>query len=98
MLKKTVLSCFLIASFLFAPATYAEDTLRFIIMSSESPTVEYPKYKKLADFLKTKISSINDIKLIVAKDYHDATERFKNGEADGMFSGSFVAAVLIKKA
>jgi ABC-type phosphate/phosphonate transport system substrate-binding protein len=90
----------LIASFLFvSQATYAaQETLNFVIMASEAPvTVEYPKYKKLSEFLQTKISSIRGINLVAAKDFRDAAEKFRKGEANAMFAGSFVAAVLVKK-
>ncbi|MHB8834768.1 MAG: PhnD/SsuA/transferrin family substrate-binding protein [Candidatus Methylomirabilia bacterium] len=75
----------------------AADTLHFVIMSSEDPKKEGPKYAALAEYLKAGSPGIGEIQLRVAKDYPEAAQLFKGGEVDGMFSGSFVAGIFIKK-
>lgn len=72
-------------------------TLTMVIMSSKDPKKEGPKYEILAEYLKNSIPEIDNIKLRIAKDYPDAVKLFQTGEVDGMFSGSFVAAIFIKK-
>jgi len=72
-------------------------TLTMVIMSSKDPKKEGPKYEVLADYLKNSIPEISNIKLRIAKDYPDAVKLFQSGEVDGMFSGSFVASIFIKK-
>ncbi len=78
-------------------AALAADTLHFVIMSSEDPKKEGPKYVALAEYLKTGAPQIGEIKLRVAKDYPEAAKLFQGGEVEGMFSGSFVAGIFIKK-
>jgi ABC-type phosphate/phosphonate transport system substrate-binding protein len=78
-------------------AAVAADTLHFVIMSSEDPKKEGPKYAALAAYLKAENPGIGDIELRVAKDYPEAAKLFQGGEVDGMFSGSFVAGIFIKK-
>lgn len=80
-----------------ASAALAADTLQFVIMSSEDPKKEGPKYAALAEYLKSGIPQIGDIQLRVAKDYPEAAKLFQGGEVEGMFSGSFVAGVFIRK-
>jgi len=75
----------------------AADTLHFVIMSSEDPKKEGPKYTALAEYLKAGSPGIGDIQLRVAKDYTEAAKLFQGAEVDGMFSGSFVAGIFIKK-
>jgi len=73
------------------------DNLNFVIMVSKNPETESPKYAALADYLKLHLENIDNIKLQTAADYPAAVGMFKSGEVDGMFSGSFVAAIFIKK-
>jgi len=80
-----------------ASAALAADTLQFVIMSSEDPKKEGPKYAALAEYLKAGSPAIADIQLRVAKDYPEAARLFQSGEVEGMFSGSFVAGIFIKK-
>lgn len=80
-----------------ASAAAAADTLQFVIMSSEDPKKEGPKYAALAEYLKSGIPQIGEIQLRVAKDYPEAVKLFQGGEVQGMFSGSFVAGIFIKK-
>ncbi|MBF0483118.1 MAG: PhnD/SsuA/transferrin family substrate-binding protein [Candidatus Omnitrophica bacterium] len=76
---------------------FAGDVLKFVIMVSDDPAQEAHKYAFLADYIKTNVSGIDDIKLETAQDYPMAVDMFKSGAVDGMFAGSFVAAVFIKK-
>jgi ABC-type phosphate/phosphonate transport system substrate-binding protein len=80
-----------------ATAAFAADTLHFVIMSSEDPKKEGPKYAALAEYLRAGSVAIGEINLRVAKDYPEAAKLFQGGEVDGMFSGSFVAGIFIKK-
>jgi ABC-type phosphate/phosphonate transport system substrate-binding protein len=80
-----------------APAASAADALNFVIMSSEDPKKEGPKYAALAEYLKTAVPQMGEIQLRVAKDYPEAAKLFQGGEVEGMFSGSFVAGIFIKK-
>ncbi len=95
---KKVVSLFCLAVTLTTAAVApAADTLRLVVMSSEVPKKEGPKYAALAEYLKAGIPSIGEVQLRIAKDYLEAAKLFQDGEADGMFSGSFVAGILIKK-
>ena len=76
---------------------HAGDVLNMVIMVSEDPATEAPKYAALAEYLKVNIDGIDGIELETAKDYPTAVSMFESGEVDGMFSGSFVAAIFIKK-
>lgn len=78
-------------------AALAAEQLHFVIMSSDDPKKEGPKYTALAEYLKTGMPQIGDIQLRVAKDYPEAAKLFQGGEVEGMFSGSFVAGIFIKK-
>jgi len=78
-------------------AALAAETLHFVIMSSEDPKKEGPKYTALAEYLKAGLPQIGEIQLRVAKDYPEAAKLFQGGEVEGMFSGSFVAGIFIKK-
>ena len=95
---KKVVSLFCLA-LIFTTASFAlaADTLNFVIMSSEDPKKEGPKYAALAEYLKAGSPGIGDIQLRVAKDYTEAAKLFQGAEVDGMFSGSFVAGIFIKK-
>ena len=96
-MKKVVSLFCLVLVFATASFTLAADTLNFVIMSSEDPKKEGPKYAALAEYLKAGSPGIGDIQLRVAKDYTEAAKLFQGGEVDGMFSGSFVAGIFIKK-
>lgn len=96
MKRLRALSC--LAILILCPSIVpAADALHFVIMSSEDPKKEGPKYTALAEYLKAGLASDGEIRLRVAKDYPEAARLFRDGEVDGMFSGSFVAAVFIKK-
>jgi ABC-type phosphate/phosphonate transport system substrate-binding protein len=94
-MKKAVLALAVLLA--AAVSAHAADTLHFVIMSSEDPKKEGPKYTALAEYLKTAIPQIGEIQLRVAKDYPEAAKLFQGGEVEGMFSGSFVAANFIKR-
>lgn len=95
---KMVLSLFCLALTLATSSfALAADTLHFVIMSSEDPKKEGPKYAALASYLNAGSPAIGDIQLRVAKDYPEAARLFQDAEVDGMFSGSFVAGIFIKK-
>jgi len=95
---KKVVSLFCLTLILTAVSfALAADTLHFVIMSSEDPKKEGPKYTALAEYLKAGVPAIGDIQLRVAKDYPEAAKLFQGGEVDGMFSGSFVAGIFIQK-
>jgi len=96
-MKKFVSVCCLALIIATASAALAADTLHFVIMSSEDPKKEGPKYAALAEYLKAGASGIGEIQLRVAKDYTEAAKLFQSAEVDGMFSGSFVAGIFIKK-
>ncbi|OHD18799.1 MAG: hypothetical protein A2086_03235 [Spirochaetes bacterium GWD1_27_9] len=98
MMKKFFQKLFIIGLILFIQqAIYSQEILKFVIMASQDPKIEMPKYLALSNFLKNNIKEIETIDLQVANDYKHAVELFKNGKADGIISGSFVAAILIKK-
>ena len=96
-MKKFVSVCCLALIIATASAALAADTLHFVIMSSEDPKKEGPKYAALAEYLRAGASGIGEIQLRVAKDYTEAAKLFQSAEVDGMFSGSFVAGIFIKK-
>jgi ABC-type phosphate/phosphonate transport system substrate-binding protein len=82
--------------FAMAQASVAAD-FHVVIMASKDPKVEGPKYATLSKYIASKTSEIGEIKLKIAKSYPDAVKLFQGGEVEGMFSGSFVASVFIKK-
>ena len=92
-----IFSCSIILALILVPGLFFGVTLKFVIIASQDSRIEMPKYKALAEYLKLKIPEIEYINLQIASDYPNAVELFKSGKADGMISGSFVAAVLIKK-
>jgi ABC-type phosphate/phosphonate transport system substrate-binding protein len=66
-------------------------------MAPTTAAKELPKYEALSDYLKSVDPLLGDIKVRVADDYPDAARFFKSEGVEGMFSGSFVAAVFIAK-
>lgn len=96
-MKKALSLLALVLTLGTAAASLAADTLHFVIMSSEDPKKEGPKYAALAAYLNAGSPGIGDIQLRVAKDYPEAAKLFQSGEVEGMFSGSFVAGIFIKK-
>jgi len=96
-MQKVVSLFCLVLTLATASFALAADTLHFVIMSSEDPKKEGPKYAALAEYLKAGSPEIADIQLRVAKDYPEAAKLFQGAEVDGMFSGSFVAGIFIKK-
>jgi len=87
----------LVAVLVTTSAAFAADTLHFVIMSSEDPKKEGPKYAALAEYLNAGSAGVGAIQLRVAKDYPEAAKLFQSAEVDGMFSGSFVAGIFLKK-
>ncbi len=96
-MKKIATFGLIALTLLVTTKVFAADTLHFVIMSAADPKKEGPKYEALARYLKANTALIGDIQLRVGKSYFDATQLFQSGEVEGMFSGSFVGAVLIKK-
>ena len=80
-----------------AAAAQAADTLHLVIMSAADPKKEGPKFEALSAYLKANSGLFGDIQLRVAKNYPEAAQLFASGEVEGMFAGSFVAGVFIKK-
>ena len=76
---------------------FAAGTLHFVIMSPADPKKEGPKYEALSAYLRGVNPLLGDIKLQIAKNYSEAARLFAAGDVEGMFSGSFVAAVFIAK-
>jgi len=98
-LTKTVFLCaaFVAGAALIPNPARAGDVLKMVVMASKSPEVEARKYKALTRFLEHHMEGIDNIELEVAEDYPAAVRMFQSGNVDGMFSGSFVAAVFIQK-
>ena len=76
---------------------FAAETLHFVIMAPSDPKVEGPKYEALSAYLTSVNPLLGDVKLRIAKNYPEAVRLFAAGDVEGMFSGSFVAAVFIAK-
>lgn len=95
-MKKLILSLAAV-SLLFCSSVQAADTFNLVIMASKNPKVEGPKYAVLSKYIQSRMKGFPSIRLKIAKDYPDAVNLFRLGEADGMFSGSFVAAMFIRK-
>lgn len=68
------------------------DQFKLVIMQDEKGAAQ--KYAPLASYLKTKGV---DVTLVGAPDYVKAAQMFAAGEADGMFSGSGVAGIMLVK-
>jgi ABC-type phosphate/phosphonate transport system substrate-binding protein len=75
----------------------AAETLHFVVMSPTDPEKERLKYEALGAYIRSVNPLLGDIKLHIAKDYPEAARLFREGDVEGMFSGSFVAAVFIAK-
>jgi ABC-type phosphate/phosphonate transport system substrate-binding protein len=97
MKKATLILAAGLALFAVSGAARAAETLHFVIMSPIDAEKERPKYEALSAYLRSVNPLLGDIKLRIAKDYPEAAQLFKAGDAEGMFSGSFVAAVFIAK-
>jgi ABC-type phosphate/phosphonate transport system substrate-binding protein len=80
-----------------AAAAPAAETLHFIIMSPDDPQKERPKYEALSAYLSGVNPLLGDIKLRIANNYTEAARLFAQGDVEGMFSGSFVAALFVAK-
>lgn len=76
-------------SFLLCGSVQAADTFNLVIMASRNARVEGPKYAVLSKYIQARIDGFPSIRLKIAKDYPDAVNLFRSGEADGMFSGAF---------
>jgi ABC-type phosphate/phosphonate transport system substrate-binding protein len=96
-MKKTVAGLCAMVALFAVTAAFAADALQFVIMSSADPKKEGPKYEALGAYLKAAVPTLGDIQLRIAKNYPEAAQLFERGDVEGMFSGSFVAAVFIKK-
>jgi ABC-type phosphate/phosphonate transport system substrate-binding protein len=96
-MKVKVIVLAVAALFLMSQAAVAAEVFNVVIMASKNPRKEGPKYKALGEYIKAQSSDISGVEMKIAKDYADAARLFQSGEVDGMFSGSFVAAILIKK-
>jgi len=78
---------------LLGAATIAQaESFKMVIMQDEKGAAQ--KYAPLATYLKTKGV---DVTLVGAPDYVKAAQMFSSGEADGMFSGSGVAGIMLIK-
>jgi len=77
--------------------TFAAETLHFVIMSPTDPKKEGLRYETLSAYLRSVNPLLGDIKLRIAQNYPEAARLFAAGDVEGMFSGSFVAAVFIAK-
>jgi ABC-type phosphate/phosphonate transport system substrate-binding protein len=75
----------------------AGDTISLAIMASDDRAVEEARYAALSRYISAREKKIEKVELKVAEDYRHATRLFVSGEVDGMFAGSFVAAVFIRK-
>lgn len=75
----------------------AAETLHLVIMSPVEPDGEKRKYEALGAYLRASNPLLGDVKLRIAKDFPEAVRLFKDGDVEGMFSGSFVAAVFVAK-
>jgi ABC-type phosphate/phosphonate transport system substrate-binding protein len=91
-----VAMCVLAVVSVACPA-WAGDTLNLIIMAAQDPKKEGAMYDTLARYLAANSARVDKINLRVAKNYPEAVQLFQSGTADGIFAGSFVAAILIKK-
>jgi ABC-type phosphate/phosphonate transport system substrate-binding protein len=95
---KAIISISFLCLLLALPSFAAgKDTINLVVMVSDDPVKEAPKYEALSLYIKGKSKKIEDIKLHIARDYSEAAALFSKGEAQGMFAGSFVGAVLMKK-
>jgi ABC-type phosphate/phosphonate transport system substrate-binding protein len=77
--------------------SFASEPLHILVMAPTTAAKELPKYEALSGYLKSVNPLLGDIKVRVAEDYPDAARFFKAEGVEGMFSGSFVAAVFIAK-
>jgi len=81
-----------------APSTaFGSVPLHLVIRAPTDPAKELPKYEALSAYLQEADPRLGAISLSVAKNYAEAARLFKSGDVEGMFSGSFVAAVFIGK-
>lgn len=96
-MKLRVIVIALAVVFLMCQTAVAADVFNVVIMASKNPRKEGPKYQALSDYIKANTSAISGVEMKIAKDYADAAKLFQSGEVDGMFSGSFVASIFIKK-
>jgi ABC-type phosphate/phosphonate transport system substrate-binding protein len=82
---------------LVAVPAVAGEQITLAVMVADDATREGTHYETLRRYLKIGNSSLDQIKIEVAKDFPAAVELFRSGKVDGMFAGSFVAATLIAK-
>jgi len=75
----------------------AGDQIILAVMASDDAAKEAARYEILRRYLRIGNESLDQIKIEVAKDYPAAVEMFRSGKVDGMFSGSFVAGILVAK-
>ena len=74
-----------------------KNSFKMAVMVSKDPVKEAAKYNILNEYLKESMEDIDNIELVIADSYQHAVELFKVGDIDGMFAGSFVASIFIKK-
>jgi ABC-type phosphate/phosphonate transport system substrate-binding protein len=96
MRKVTGLLVGILVSLAYTTAT-AGETISFAVMASEDQAEEGRRYAVLSRYIASQSDEIEKVELKVADDYPHAVRLFQSGEVDGMFAGSFVAAVFIKK-
>lgn len=88
-MKRALAALAAVAVLGLAGTAQAAETLRVVIMASQDPKKEAPKYAALAEYLKASSPQVDDIKLRVAKDYSEAAQLFKAGE---VFARSLLAS------
>lgn len=96
-MKLRIMVIAIAAIFLMCQTAIAAESFSVVVMASKNPRKEGPKYKALGDYIKTKSSAINGVDIKIAKSYPDAVKLFQSGQVDGMFSGSFVASILLQR-
>ncbi|HEY6000841.1 MAG TPA: PhnD/SsuA/transferrin family substrate-binding protein [bacterium] len=96
-MRRHLLPLLALTACLAASTAFASEPLHLVIMAPTDPAKELPKYEVLSAYLQAAEPQLGGITLRVAKNYSEAARLFKSGDVEGMFSGSFVAAVFIGK-
>ena len=78
-------------------SSLAGEEVRLTVMPSEKPAAEISKYRDIPLYLQIRSTQIEKVRLNVTQSYAEAVDLFRSGRIDGMFAGSFVAAILIRK-
>ncbi len=95
--KLTILAACVLTMLSMSSRAWSGDTLNLIVMAAQDPKKEGAMYDTLAQYLAVSSARIDKVNFRVAKNYPEAVQLFQSGSADGIFAGSFVAAILIKK-